>query len=123
MQQPLLRSSKAGFSAAEYSGATVKERVKYVQEFGQSIQVLVATTSAINAGTNGLQRRSSVEIFAERHVDDVLVEQVEARLDRLGTKQQVTRYVLRDDLGISEGQFMNQMLKRELMNRSAKRRV
>lgn len=115
--------NKAGFSAAEYSGATVKERVKYVQEFGQSIQVLVATTSAINAGTNGLQRRSSVEIFAERHVDDVLVEQVEARLDRLGTKQQVTRYVLRDDLGISEGQFMNQMLKRELMNRSAKRRV
>lgn len=114
---------KEGFTAAEYSGATVKDRGGYVQRFGKDIQVLVATTSAINAGTNGLQQRCSVEIFAERHIDDVLVEQVEARLDRMGTKRQVTRYILRDDLGISEGQYMNQMLKRELMNRSAKRKV
>lgn len=114
---------KEGFKAAEFSGATVRERGGYLEEFGKSIQVLVATTSSINAGTDGIQERSSVEIFAERHIDDVLVEQVEARLDRMNAKAQVQRFILQDDLGVAVGQFQSQILKRELMSRSSKRRV
>lgn len=114
---------KEGFTAAEFSGATVKDRGRYLEEFGETIQVLVATTSSIGNGTDTLQHRSSTEIFAERHIDDVLVEQTEARLDRMGATKQVQRFIIRDDQGISEGQYLSQMLKRELMGRSTKRKV
>lgn len=112
---------KEGFTAAEFSGATVNKRGEYLERFGKDIQVLVATTSSIGNGTDGLQHKSSTEIFAERHIDDVLVEQTEARLDRLGARKQVQRFIIRDDLGISEGQYLSQTLKRELIGRSTKR--
>lgn len=111
----------AGYSAAEYSGQTVKERDSYLERFGKDIQVIVGVTSAIANGTDGLQERSSVEIYAETHIDDTLVEQSQARLDRMNSKGQVMRFVIVDDLGYATGQLGSQLTKRLAIRQSMRK--
>lgn len=112
---------KAGYSAAEYSGATVKERDNYLARFGRDIQVLVGTTAAISNGTDGIQSRTSVEIIAQTHVDDTLMEQQDARTDRIGARRQVMRFRLIDDLGYATGQLSDQLRKRLVINWSTRK--
>lgn len=112
---------KAGYTAAEFSGKTVKEREGYLEGFGKDFQVLVATTASISNGTDSLQRVAQVEIIAQGHVDDTLMEQQSARLDRMGAKGQIERYVLVDDMGYAKGQYSDQLTKRLLINRSTRK--
>lgn len=117
------RLNKAGWTAAEFSGKTAKEREGFVKRFGKDIQVLVATTSSLANGTDGLQDVCSTEVFAELSVDDTALEQVEARLWRLGAKKQVQRFYLHDDLGISRGKLGEQLTKRLAINAANRRKV
>lgn len=112
---------RAGYTAAEYSGETVKDRDEYLKRFGDDIQVLVGTTASISNGTDGIQSRTSVEIIAQTHVDDTLMEQQDARTDRMGAKKQVMRFRLVDDLGYATGQLSDQLSKRLIINKSTRR--
>ena len=112
---------KAGYTAAEYSGQTVKERDSYLARFGKDIQIIVGTTASISNGTDGIQEVCSTEIVAQGHVDDTLMEQQEARTDRMGSKAQTVRYVLVDDFGYAKGQYGDQLTKRLITNRSTRK--
>src|SRR5690606_22206681 len=111
----------AGYTAAEYSGKTVKEREDYLKRFGTDFQVLVGTTAAISNGTDGIQAKCSTEIVAQTHVDDTLMEQQEARTDRIGSRGQTVRYILTDDLGYASGQLSEQLTKRLAIRQSTRK--
>jgi len=113
----------AGYTAAEYSGKTVKEREDYLKRFGTDFQVLVGTTAAISNGTDGIQGVCSTEIVAQTHVDDTLMEQQEARTDRIGSRGQTVRYILTDDLGYASGQLSEQLTKRLAIRQSTRRDI
>jgi hypothetical protein len=115
------RIAEAGYSVAEYSGDTKNERDGYLERFGKDIQVMVAIISAFGTGTNGAQKVAQTEIFCETSVDDTANEQVEGRLDRLGAKGQVQRWLLHDDLGYSEGRIGDALVKRIEINKSARK--
>lgn len=117
------RLNKSGYSAAEFSGKTVKERSGYLERFGKDIQVIVGVISAIGTGTDGIQNVSNTEIWIERSVDDTANEQSESRQDRLGAKGQVQRYVIRDDLGYAEGRLNDQLTKRLAIQKSTRKAV
>src|SRR5690606_24536750 len=97
------RLNKAGVSAAEYSGATVKDRDEYLRKFGSEYRVLVGVTSAIGEGTDGLQHKSSTEVWMETPVSLTMQTQSQSRLDRMGQAKQVQRFVLLDSEGYAEG--------------------
>lgn len=115
--------NKAGYKAAEFSGKTVKERNEYLQRFGKDIQIIVGTITSIGTGTDGLQKIASTEIWVERSVDDTANEQTESRLDRMGAKQQVQRYIVTDDLGFADGRLSDQLQKRLAINKSTRKAV
>lgn len=112
---------KAGYTAAEFSGKTVKDREGYLERFGKDFQILVATTASISNGTNGIQAVCSTEIIAQGHVDDTLMEQQDARTDRMGSKAQTVRYKIVDDMGYAKGQYSDQLTKRLMINRSTRK--
>lgn len=117
------RLKEAGYSAAEYSGQTTKERDGYLARFGKDIQVIVGVISAIGTGTDGMQHVSSTEIWVERSVDDTMNDQCENRLDRKGGLGQVQRFIVKDDLGYAEGQMSKQLEKRLRINQSNRIKV
>lgn len=117
------RLTRNGYKAAEYSGKTSKVRDSYLERFGTDIQVLVAVSSAFGTGTDGAQRVCKTEIILEHPVDDVVAEQRDARLDRMGRRDQIQRYVIHDSEGYSAGQLSAQLTKRLLSNISNRKAV
>lgn len=115
------RLNAAGISAAEYSGRTVKDRDRYLEEFGTKYRVLVAVTSAFGTGTDGAQKKCSTEIWLEQPVKLVDRIQVEARTDRIGSKGQTQRFYVLDDSGYASGRIDDHVQKRLMVNRSLRR--
>lgn len=103
------RLNEHGISAFEYSGATRKDRDQMLAEFGTTYQVAVVVISAGGTGLDGLQRVSNTEIWLEISTDNTNNTQAEARTDRMGAKNQVQRYYVRDHMGYAEGRFGKQM--------------
>lgn len=103
------RLNKAGVAAAEYSGKTVTVRDKYLEKFGVDYRVLVGVTSAIGTGTDSLQHKSSTEVWLEIPVSLTNRLQAESRLDRVGARRQVQRYVVKDSEGYAEGRMSAQL--------------
>ena len=112
-----------GVSARELSGDTVKTRDEDVAGFGSEYRVAVAVIDAVGTGTDGLGASCAVEIWADRSLDRTNNTQAEARLDRMGQTRRVTRYLLRDSLGISEMQFTKQALASAKLSDSMKGKV
>lgn len=102
----------AGYSAFEFSGATVKDRAKKLAEFGSTYQVCVGVLSAIGTGTDGAQKVANTEVWMERSLDITVNVQAEARLDRMGARAQVQRYVISDDHGYADGRFSKEVERR-----------
>lgn len=117
------RLNKNGWSAAEFSGKTVKEREGFLDRFGKDIQVIVGTITAIGTGTDGIQAISNTEIWIERSVDDTANDQCESRQDRLGVKGRVQRFVISDDMGYADGMMDAQLTKRIAINQSNRKQV
>lgn len=101
-----------GYSAFEFSGATVKDRAKKLAEFGSTYQVCVGVLSAIGTGTDGAQKVANTEVWMERSLDITVNVQAEARLDRMGARAQVQRYVISDDHGYADGRFSKEVERR-----------
>lgn len=112
------RLNRAGISAAEYSGATVKDRDEYLRKFGAEYRVLVGVTSAVGEGTDGLQHKSSTEVWMETPVSLTMQTQGRARLDRMGQAKQVQRFVLLDSEGYAEGRVSSLLEKQLKVNAS-----
>lgn len=108
------RLNEAGVATDEYSGV----RKADLTRFGKDYRVLVGVISAIGTGTAGLNAVSRTEIWLEEPVSLTMKAQGTARLERLDNTQQVQRYVLRDDLGIQEDRFQENVQKQLLINAS-----
>lgn len=115
------RLNRAGVPAAEYSGATVKTREGFLREFGSQYRVLVGVTSAIGEGTDGLQHVSSTEVWLETPVSLTYQTQGQSRLDRVGQRKQVQRFVLLDSEGYAEGRVSSLLEKQLKINASLRR--
>ncbi len=115
------RLNAAGISAAEYSGRTVRDRDEYLRSFGKEYRVLVGVTSAIGTGTDSLQEKSNTEIWLEIPVSLTNKEQGESRLDRVGARKQVQRYVVKDSEGYAEGRISDLLQKQLKLNESLRR--
>src|SRR5699024_7542200 len=78
-----------------------------LRRFGtpEGAQVLVGVLSAISTGTDGAQRVANTEIWVERSLDATTNIQAEARLDRMGARKQVQRFLVQDDEGYAAGRL------------------
>lgn len=114
---------KNGISAFEYSGKTVKTRDTDLAKFGTEYQVVVIGLAAGGTGLDGLQEISKTEIWIETSVDPVLNQQAEARVDRLGAREQVQRFVIVDDMGYASGQMSNQLVQRIALAKSLRKEL
>lgn len=115
------RLNKAGVSAFEYSGRTRSVRDDNLKRFGHDFRVMVGVIAASGTGLDSLQAVCNNEIWLSRDLDETNSEQARGRLDRMGQRRQVVRYVFHDDLGISEGHYGDALAKRLRLNRSLKR--
>lgn len=104
--------------AREVSGATRDRRHQDVTEFGETYRVLVGVIAAVGTGTDGLQHKSSTEIWCNEDLDRTNNSQARARLDRRGQKRKVTRIYLRDDLGYGSKQWLRMELAQQLLDES-----
>src|SRR5690606_24025846 len=102
------RMAAAGISAFEWSGKTDRSEALTRFRSGE-LQVIVATIQAAGTGLNGLQKVAKTEVWLDRHVDPVLNEQAEGRLDRHGARGQVQRFLLHDDEGRDQGVLSKQV--------------
>lgn len=100
-----------GYSAFEYSGATVKTRSQNLATFGREDghRIVVGVLSAISTGTDGMQDVAKTEFWAERSTDETVNTQGEARLDRQGARGQIQRFYYADALGYASGRMNKQV--------------
>lgn len=112
------RLTRAGYSAQEYSG----KRKADLEGFGQDYRVLVGVTSSIGEGTNGLQHICQNEAWLDVPVSLTMQTQTQARLDRLGTPQRVTRFQIEDSDGYMAGRLSDLLEKRMHVNASMSRK-
>lgn len=87
-------------------GISSDERISLIEDFGIEYDVMVATIQSIGTGTDGLQHRTSTEIWAsvsDNHVDNL---QAKGRVHRNGQEHLVNRYFLRaaDTIELSKQQ-------------------
>lgn len=115
--------NKAGISAFEYSGATRKTRDEDLAKFGSTYRVAVIVISAGGTGLDGLQRVSKTEVWFESSVDLTNNKQAQARVDRLGARGQVQRFVLHDPFGYAAGRMSSQLEKELELRKSTTRKV
>ena len=102
-----------GYRAQEYSGV----RKADLSLFGKEYDVLVGVISALGTGTDGLQKVSNTEIWADQPISLTNQSQAHARLERLGGRQ-VQRYVLLDSEGVQAGRVEDLILTRALVDRT-----
>ena len=105
--------TRKGYRAQEYSGA----RKADLSRFGKDYDVLVGVISALGTGTDGLQKVSNTEIWADQPVSLTNQSQAHARLERIGGRR-VQRYVLLDSEGVQTGRVDDLVLTRALVNRT-----
>ena len=115
------RLNKAGVKAFEYSGKTRSVRDDNLKRFGSEFRVMAGVIAASGSGLDSLQHVTNNEVILARSLDETENEQMRGRLDRMGQKRQVMRWVFHDDLGISEGNYGDAIAKRLQLNKSLKR--
>lgn len=115
------RLNAAGISAAEYSGKTTKNREEYLRNFGKEYRVLVGVTSSIGTGTDSLQDKCNTEIWLEIPMSLTQKIQGESRLERMGQRRQIQRFIIQDDLGYSEGRIGDLLMKQLSLNMSLRK--
>jgi len=108
---------KAGITADIYSGP----RKADLSKFGSEYRVLVAVTSAIGTGTDGLGKIALNEIWMEVPVSITDETQTQARLDRMGSRGQVQRWYIKDNFGYAEGRISDNVTKRLAVNASMRK--
>lgn len=89
---------KAGYSAVEWSGQTsAAGRARIKADFGKpgGPQVIVAGIAAIGEGVDGLQRVCATEVWLSQHDNNMLNQQAQGRLLRLGQERPVNRFVIK----------------------------
>lgn len=106
------RLNKFGYSAFEFSGATKKTRDADMARFGDEFQVMVAVIAAGGAGIDGLQRKSSISVFADTDVDMTNNIQAEGRLSRTGAMRREDRHIFMDSEGFAHGRISDQVARR-----------
>lgn len=109
------RLRREGFRTMLYSGQVdSRQRNEELRKFGtpEGAQVLVGVLSAISTGTDGAQRVANTEIWVERSLDATTNIQAEARLDRMGARKQVQRFLVQDDEGYAAGRLGRELEKR-----------
>lgn len=111
------RFNDAGVPAFEYSGKTSKTRDQFLELFGSTFRVAVVVTSAGGTGLDGLQRKSSLEYWADRSLDATENRQAESRLDRMGG-QQVVRVLFRDSMGYADRRWSREEMTRRRVDQS-----
>lgn len=118
------RLNANGYKAFEYSGKTTKTRDANLATFGtpEGHQVLVGILSAIGTGTDSLQRKCNTEVWLQRS-DPTTNQQAQARLERLGSRGQVQRFILEDDAGIATGKWFKDLEREARMAKSTTRKV
>lgn len=90
------RLNSKGHVARLFAGGLKNEqRVALIEEFGTEFDVLVATIQSIGEGTDGIQHRTAVEIWASVSDSHVLNLQAKGRVHRSGQERLVNRYFLR----------------------------
>lgn len=118
------RLNNAGYSAFEYSGGvSKKQRAEDILLFGDKYQVCVGVLSSLGTGTDGLQRVAKTEVWFESSLDETVNEQARGRLDRMGGRDQVQRFILLDDEGRAEGRLGKQLQARLALNASTRKQV
>lgn len=113
--------NKDGIPAFEFSGKTVKTRDEDLKLLGTKYRVAVLVIAAGGTGTNGIQRRSRREIWAERSLDETNNIQAENRQDRLGGLGQVQRHYLLDRGGRAAGRMSEQIAQRIALNETLRK--
>ena len=111
------RLTRAGYPAQEYSGKSKADLLR----FGKDYQILVGVIAAIGTGTDGLGDNCQTEIRLETPSSVTKRVQSEARLDRMGAKGQVQRYVILDETGYAEGHLNSSLQKQLTVNKSMRR--
>lgn len=115
------RLNAMGVKAFEYSGKTKNVRDANVEQFGSKYRVMVAVLAAANSGIDSLQKVCANEIWLESSLDETVNEQARGRLDRIGQTRQVMRWMLHDDLGLSEGRYGDAIEKRLQLAKSLRK--
>src|SRR5699024_8344851 len=109
------RLRNEGYKTMLYSGQVdSRQRNEELRRFGtpEGAQVLVGVLSAISTGTDGAQRVANTEMWVERALDASTNGQAEARLDRMGARKQVQRFLVQDDEGYAAGRLGRELEKR-----------
>jgi len=97
------------------------QREKYKEEFiSGEVQYLVAVTSAIAEGVDGLQHATRNIVWVSRSDNRILNEQAMKRIHRNGQKQQVQSFEIVALDTYDSGVISEQMTKALLMNRTLK---
>lgn len=113
------RLQQKGYTAALYNGDTSKpERSRIEDEFGHTLQFIVATQATAGTGLDGLQRVCRVEHVLS--LDDNRVNNTQAwgRLSRGGQERRVNRFVYRAEDTIEERQMDRLISDEQLMQES-----
>ena len=96
------RLNQQGLKAAHWTGgvskvrrAKIKERFMLPYDDPDAVNFLVASTTSISDGTNGLQWVCHTEVWLSKAMSGIKNEQAEGRLNRRGQKaERITRYEL-----------------------------
>ena len=96
------RLNQQGLKAAHWTGgvskvrrAKIKERFMLPYDDPGAVNFLVASTTSISDGTNGLQWVCHTEVWLSKAMSGIKNEQAEGRLNRRGQKaERITRYEL-----------------------------
>ena len=96
------RLNQQGLKAAHWTGgvskvrrAKIKERFMLPYDDPDAVNFLVASTTSISDGTNGLQWVCHTEVWLSKALSGIKNEQAEGRLNRRGQKaERITRYEL-----------------------------
>lgn len=117
------RLNAAGYKAFEWSGeVSSAERDKLMPRFqAGEFQVAVVSIAAGGTGVGGFSKVASTEIWLDIDNDPTNNIQGEARLDRIGAKRQVQRFMLHDDQGYDRGRLSVQLEKRLELAKSNRR--
>lgn len=119
------RFNTSGYAAFEWSGkVSQKDRDGLMRDFqAGKYQVAVVVLAAGGTGVGGFSKVCSTEIWLDRDLDNTTNIQAEARLDRLGGRGQVQRFLLLDSEGRDEGRLSKELEARLKLNESNRKVV
>lgn len=98
---------RLGPKAVAWTGdASHTERNRILDEFGKSVQYIIATIPAISEGTDGLQRICNIEVWMSKSLNNMLNIQAEGRINRRGlVAEKVISYTIQARNTDDDGRF------------------